>query len=90
MASAIRLYVRTGILGAWAAIFGFVILFVTGRLLHVLREPQSVPPDVGSVGVSFFGILSSVVVPVYNGGVVSVAIGVVLVMTGWYRLLRLV
>lgn len=90
MASTIRLYVRTGILGVWAAIFGSVILLVTGRLLQIVREPQSVPPDVGSVGFSFFGVLSGVLVAVYNGGVVSFAIGVVLVITGWYRLLRLV
>lgn len=90
MASTIRLYVRTGIVGAWAVMVGVALLFVAQRFLELFDPQESTGVGLTTAELPLLGFISSILMAVYNGGAMSVLLGIVLVFVGWYRLLRLV
>lgn len=88
MASRMRLSSRTGVVGAWIAMVGFVVLVVVERLVSVVDD-GTVAPSLSTAGVPIASALTAFLVGLYNGGSVSVFVGLLLVFVGWYQLLAM-
>lgn len=90
MASTFRLSIRTGIVGAWASFVGVALILLVGRVLHVLDGgTKSDPSALARAGVPIGALLTSAAMGLYNGGSVSILLGIVLVAAGWYQVLSL-
>lgn len=89
MATALRLSVRTGVVGAWALMVGAVVLVLVDRLVSVVGEGPAGSPTMATVGLPIGAVVSSVLLGLYNGGSASVLVGIVLIAAGWYQLLAL-
>lgn len=88
MATATRLSVRTGIIGAWAVMLGVAVVVLVERLVSTLHE-SAATPSLAMAGVPVGGFVTSVLVGLYNGGSASVFVGILLIIVGWYQLLSL-
>lgn len=89
MASAVRLYVRTGIVGSWAVLLGGTIVLGLDRLLGLLNTNGSGSVTLATAGLPIVALAETALINVYNGSALSVFVGVLLVLGGWYQLLRL-
>lgn len=89
MTSTIRLYVRTGIVGAWAVFFGAALLVAAERLLTTFDPEPSGKTTLATAGVPIFAMTHGLLEGLYDGGAASVLVGLVLVFAGWYQLLRM-
>ncbi|MFB6112843.1 MAG: hypothetical protein ABEJ58_01920 [Halodesulfurarchaeum sp.] len=91
MGTTVRLLIRTGIVGSWAVIFGFAIVVVVQRLLDLFSKhpetPTHSPLSAGTV--PLIGSFTDVLAVLYDGGLLSVVVGALLVIVGWYQILRL-
>ena len=85
MTTRLRLSMRTGIVGAWTLMIGFVGVLVADRLVTVVDETASTP--LVTAGVPIAGALTAVLTSLYDGGSVSVFVGLLLVFVGWYQVL---
>jgi len=89
MATAMRLSVRTGIVGAWAVMVGVAVVVLVERLVSTLHEGSAATPSVAMAGIPVGGFVSSILLGLYNGGSASVFVGILLIIAGWYQLLSL-
>jgi hypothetical protein len=90
MESTIRMYVRTGIVGAWAVFLGVALVLTASRLLE-LFDPSAREEGVtslASAGIPLAATIADALVQLYNGGAASVILGILLVFIGLYQLLR--
>lgn len=85
MTTRLRMSMRTGIVGAWTLMIGFVGVLVAERLVTVVDDSASTP--LITAGVPIAGALTAVLSGLYDGGAVSVFIGLLLVFVGWYQVL---
>lgn len=88
MATKMRLSVRTGVVGAWTAMVGFVIVVIVDRLVSVVDDGVVVPP-LTTAGVPIASAITAILVGLYNGGSVSVFVGLLLMLVGWYQVLAI-
>lgn len=89
MKSAIRVSVRTGIVGFWAVIFGGTIVLGLDRVLGLLSADGSTSAPMATAGLPIVALAETALINVYNGSAFSVLVGILLVTAGWYQLLRL-
>lgn len=89
MPSAVKLYVRTGIVGSWAVLFGGSIVLALDWVLGHLSANGSDSVPLAAAGLPIVALAETALINVYNGSAFSVLIGVLLVTIGWYQLLRL-
>ncbi|MFW6265235.1 MAG: hypothetical protein ACOC2A_00480 [Halanaeroarchaeum sp.] len=89
MGTKARLSVRTGVVGAWTAMAGFVLVIVAERLVSLVDDAAAVPP-LTTAGVPIASAVTAVLVGLYNGGSVSVFVGLLLLFVGWYQVLALI
>ena len=88
MESRARLSARTGVVGAWATMVGFVLVVVVERLVTVL-EDGAMTPSVTTAGVPISGMITAFLGGLYNGGSVSVFVGLLMVFVGWYQVVTM-
>lgn len=88
MAIKMRISVQTGIVGAWTAIVGFVIVVLVDRLVSIVDDGVVVPP-LTTAGVPIASAVTAILVGLYNGGSVSVFVGLLLMFVGWYQVLAM-
>lgn len=88
MTSRARLSARTGVVGAWATMVGFVLLVVVERLVTVL-EDGAMTPSLTTAGIPIGGMITAFLVGLYNGGSVSMFVGLLLVFVGWYQVITM-
>lgn len=88
MDSTFRVYVRTGIVGAWAVFVGIALVLTASRLLALFQPQESTAP-LAAAGMPIAAILWDMLLGLYNGGAASVLLGILLVFLGWYQLLRM-
>lgn len=88
MRSKVRLSARTGVVGAWTTIFGFVIVVLVERLVSVVDDGVVAPP-LTTVGVPIASAVTAILVGLYNGGSVSMFVGLLLLFGGWYQVLAM-
>lgn len=89
MASAAKLYIRTGIVGSWAVLLGGTIVVALDRVLGLLSSNGSNSISLATAGLPIVALAETALINVYNGSALSVFVGVLLVLGGWYQLLRL-
>ncbi|MFB6153496.1 MAG: hypothetical protein ABEJ27_04515 [Halodesulfurarchaeum sp.] len=89
MARTLQLYVRTGIVGAWAVMFGFAVVIGVKRALTVFQPTTTRNPALTAAGFPVAGFVTALVTGLYNGGSASMVIGGLLVLVGWVQLMRL-
>ena len=89
MATKVRLSVRTGVVGAWTAMVGFVFVVLAERLVGVIGvvDDGAVVPSLSTAGIPIASAVMALLVGLYNGGSASVFVGLLLVFVGWYQLL---
>lgn len=85
MRTKLRFSMRTGILGAWTLMVGFVGVLLAERLVTAVDDAASTP--IVTAGVPIAGALTAVLTGLYDGGSVSVFVGLLLVFVGWYQVL---
>ncbi len=95
MTATVRVYVRTGIVGAWAIFIGFALVLTASRLLTVVESGPAEsatgaaePTNLAAAAMPLSSILWDVLQNLYSGGALSVFVGVVLVLVGWFLILR--
>lgn len=95
MSATVRVYVRTGIVGAWAIFIGSALVLTASRLLTVMEtgaaaSPTGVaePTNLTAAAIPLSSIVWDVLQNLYSGGAVSVFVGIVLVLVGWFLILR--
>lgn len=84
-----RVYVRTGIVGAWAVFIGVALALAASRLLALFEPDTAQSSTLAAAGFPLTTILVEGFTNLYEGGAASVIVGIVLVFLGWYQLLRL-
>ena len=89
MDSRARVYVRTGIVGAWAVFVGIALALTASRLLAIVTPAESGTDPLIAAGLPLTTILLDGVTTLYEGGAASVIVGIILVFVGWYQLLQL-
>ncbi|MFB6267791.1 MAG: hypothetical protein ABEI31_09040 [Halodesulfurarchaeum sp.] len=89
MARTLQLYVRTGIVGAWAVMLGFAVVIGVKRALSVLEPTTTRNPALTAAGFPVAGFVTALFTGLYNGGSMSMALGGLLVLVGWAQLVRL-
>ncbi len=89
MASSVRLYVRTGVVGSWAVILGGTLILGIDRLLGMLGTDGTNSISLATAGLPIVALAETALINVYNGSAVSVFVGVLLLLGGWYQLLRI-
>ena len=89
MVTAIRLYVRTGIVGAWAVFFGLAILVAAERVLSAFKPDDTGQMALATAGLPTLAAIHRIFEGLYDGGAATVLVGIVLVFAGWYQLLKL-
>ena len=85
MTTRLRLSMRTGIVGAWTLMVGFVGVLIAERLVTLVDDAASTP--LVTAGVPIAGALTAVLTSLYDGGSLSVFVGLLLVFVGWYQVL---
>lgn len=88
MVTKVRLSVRTGVVGAWTAMVGFVLVVVVERLLSIVDDGV-VTPTLATAGIPVASAIMAILVGLYNGGSASVFVGLLLVFVGWYQVLMI-
>lgn len=88
MTATVRIYVRTGIVGAWAVFIGFGLVLTGNRLLTVVNPGATGATDLDAASMPLSAVVSEVVQNLYNGGTISVFVGIVLVLMDWFLILR--
>lgn len=76
---------RTGIVGAWTLMIGFVGVLLAERLVTVVDDTASTP--LVTAGIPIAGAVTALLASLYRGGSVSVFVGLLLVLVGWYQVL---
>ncbi|MBS3759926.1 hypothetical protein [Halodesulfurarchaeum sp.] len=89
MASAVKLSVRTGIVGSWAVLFGGTLVLGLNWVLGLISANGSNSVPLAAAGFPIVALAETALINVYNGSAFTVLIGVLLVTAGWYQLLRL-
>jgi hypothetical protein len=89
MATSVRLSVRAGVVGAWAVLLGGTLVYGIDRLLGVLGTESASSNSLAAAGLPVVALAETALLNVYNGSAMSVFVGVLLVLAGWYQLLRL-
>ena len=88
MSATVRVYVRTGIVGAWAVFIGFALVLTASRLLTVMEPGAAESTNLATAAMPLSSVVWEVLQNLYSGGAVSVFVGVVLVLLGWFLILR--
>ncbi|MFB6086710.1 MAG: hypothetical protein ABEJ84_07900 [Halodesulfurarchaeum sp.] len=88
MVSTVRLSARTGAVGVWAVLLGGTLVYGIDRLLGVLDEGAR-SGSLAAAGLPIVALAETALMNVYSGSAASVFIGVLLVLAGWYQLMRL-
>jgi hypothetical protein len=89
MVSATKVYVRTGIVGTWAVLLGGTIVVGIDRALGMLPQNGSSSVSISAAGFPILALAESALLNVYQGSAVGILLGVLLLLGGWYELLRL-
>lgn len=88
MTATVRVYVRTGIVGAWAIFIGIAIVLTANRLLSLMDRAPTGSTDLAAASMPLSSILFDVLANLYSGGALSVFLGIVLILLGWFLILR--
>lgn len=88
MDATIRAYVRTGIVGAWAVFLGFAVSLAASRLLAVVDRQTVEMGGLARAGLPLSSQIWHVFQSLYEGGAASILLGIVLVLVGWFLVLR--
>jgi hypothetical protein len=88
MQTTIRAYVRTGIVGAWAVFLGFAVALTASRLLAIVDPEAMEMGGLARAGLPLSSLIWHVLQRLYDGGAASVVLGIVLVLVGWFLVLR--
>lgn len=89
MVTSVRLSVRTGAIGAWAVLLGGTLVYGIDRLLGLLGSEGAKSGSLAAAGFPVVALAETALINVYNGSAASVFVGVLLLLGGWYQLLRL-
>lgn len=89
MTSAVRLYVRAGVVGSWAVLLGGTLILGIDRFLGMLGTDGTSSVPLATAGLPIVALAETALINVYNGSAVSVFVGLLLVLGGWYQLLQL-
>lgn len=90
MQSTVRVYGRTGIVGAWAVFIGVAVIIATSRFLEMFQPESREVSGLALAGPPLATLVFEAVLSLYNSGSTSVLLGMFLVFAGWYQLVRLV
>lgn len=87
MATKVRFSVRTGVVGAWTAMVGFVLVVLAERLVGVIGgvDDGVVVPSLSTAGIPIASAVMAILGGLYNGGSASVFVGLLLIFVGWYQ-----
>lgn len=85
MTTRLRVSIRTGILGAWTVMVGFVGVVLADRLVSIVDDAATTP--LVTAGVPLASAVTGVLAGLYSGGSVSVFVGLLLVLVGWHQVL---
>lgn len=88
MTATVRIYVRTGIVGAWAVFIGIALVLTANRLLTVVDPAATGATNLDAAAMPLSVVVWEVVQNLYSGGTISVFVGIVLVLLGWFLILR--
>lgn len=89
MVSSVRLSVRASAAGAWAVLLGGTLVYGVDRLLGLLGSEGVKSGSFAAMGLPIVALAETALINVYNGSAASVFVGVLLVLGGWYQLLRI-
>ncbi|MFP4529704.1 MAG: hypothetical protein ACLFNC_00280 [Halodesulfurarchaeum sp.] len=89
MVSSVRLSIRASAVGAWAVLLGGTLVYGIDRLLGLLGSEGAKTSSLTAAGLPIVALAETALVNVYNGSAFSVFVGLLLVLGGWYQLLRL-
>lgn len=88
MTATVRVYVRTGIVGAWAVFIGLALILTANRLLSVMDQAPTGSTELAAASMPLSTMVWDVLGNLYSGGALSVFIGIVLIVVGWFLILR--
>jgi ABC-type phosphate transport system permease subunit len=88
MGATVRVYVRTGIVGAWAVFIGVALAVTATRLLAMLRPDAAGSSSLAAAGMPLSSAIWQVLAHLYEGGAASVLVGLGLVVFGWFLIIR--
>lgn len=88
MTATVRVYVRTGIVGAWAVFIGIALVLTANRLISVMERAPTGSTDLAAASMPLSAVAWEVLGNLYSGGALSVFLGIVLILIGWMLILR--